>query len=228
MNAKLLLDPWTCRIQRAHLHELAADPRLRGRERVLMALLAALHSEGKHPGEGTASLADLERVTAMHRRSVRRVLSELMADQVLTSAPSPKGRLWRLQGAQGLRTARRLRTPEPESAHPLDQNRAQGSAQPTRTEVGANGAHPLNEEEEKNFLKKEEQAPSGNGSGTEDQRAFSRQRIDEIRHRLEVQRRHALPVDQDDRDPDDVDPDDLPVERDPDDLPVPAAKEASR
>lgn len=159
-------DPWVCRIPRALLHSLAATDGLQGRERVLLAVMAELYSH-RDGGEGATSLTRLERLTRLHRRTVRRVLTQLQTDGVLISTSAKPGQMkhFRLTGcatyAQG---AQPTRTPGAESAHPPDQIRAPQDAPRMRTEPGATGAHPSNEEGNKASLKEGNGAAKANGT----------------------------------------------------------------
>jgi hypothetical protein len=161
-------DPWVCRIPRPLLHDLAATAQLQGRERVLLAVMSELYSH-RDGGEGATSLPRLERLTRMHRRSVRRALLQLQADGVLIVTGASPGQMkrWRLTGcAPVAHPAQGMRTPEPESAHPSDQKRASHPAQGVRRVPGANGAHPSNESRNDEFLKtgKPDQGPQRNDS----------------------------------------------------------------
>lgn len=91
MSTAAKKDRWVCHILRSEFHAIAADDRLRARDRVWAALWAAMYSDGDHLGEGSASLRSLQSVTRLSRATVRRVVDELVASSVLAATKGPKG-----------------------------------------------------------------------------------------------------------------------------------------
>lgn len=119
MSAKS--EAWVCRIPRADLRAMARFPELENRCRVLCALLGELYEDyGKTGGVGEASQRELERITGLDRRTVRRELTALKAD----------GALVQVEAKPGLTTTYRF-----VGAHAAPTSRAQLLRPPTGTEV---------------------------------------------------------------------------------------------
>lgn len=85
-------DAWVCRIPRPVLHKLATDPGVHRRERVLLALLAEFHSH-RVAGPSAVSLSRLERLTGLHRSTVRRAIGELDAAGIVDITEAKAGRI---------------------------------------------------------------------------------------------------------------------------------------
>ena len=134
------VDAWVCRIPRPVLQGLAMNAGFHNRERVFFALLAELYSH-RIGGQGHISLPRLQRLTGIHKTSIRRALEELQGADIVQADSQPgRTRLWRLAGCAAY-------------VHPAQQGGTPG-AHMGDTQGGTDGVHPYLKKTEGKLLKK--------------------------------------------------------------------------
>lgn len=141
---------WVCRIPQSALLDLAADPRLAGRSRVLMALLAKLYDNfERDKGVAGASLSYLAGQTNLNVRTVRDVLGDLRQSALLVDVAAPAGlpKTMRIQGAPRTPTVRPVH-PGVDGAHTSGENDPPHRAPRTPTAPWVDGAHTTHERRE--------------------------------------------------------------------------------
>jgi len=214
-------DAWVCHVPRLVFQRLARDPSIHERERVLFALMSLLYERlDRDGGEALVSTPRVERICGMHRSGVRRALGQLQASGVVECTDFQPGQTkrWRLTG--DAMVASRAHMSRPPRSRPVSPPSRNGAPHPSRSEFdgdqegGANGASPINKEQENNSLSNGEQAPHDTVPPSGEQRARIAAGLAALGRRYSMGRPPQPVYEQqpEDRDPDEPDPDEaLPV-----------------